>query len=46
MFFGQQSFANAKTLLTYTRPPTKDMVGHTINALIEGITTLADRGQP
>ncbi|CBS90708.1 protein of unknown function (plasmid) [Azospirillum lipoferum 4B] len=31
MFFQQQSFANAKRLLTYTRPLTKDMVGNTIN---------------
>ncbi|WP_109096454.1 hypothetical protein [Azospirillum sp. TSH64] len=38
MFIAQQSFANAKRLLTYTRSPTKDMVGHTINALIEGTT--------
>jgi hypothetical protein len=43
MFFQQQSFANAKKLLTYTPPLTKDMVGNTINALIEGIT---DPGRP
>ncbi|WP_434623964.1 hypothetical protein [Azospirillum sp. B2RO_4] len=43
MFFQQQSFANAKKLLTYTRPLTKDMVGNTINKRIEEIT---DPGRP